>query len=71
MNSRMKITLYYICSNIGTLLQTIHAGSLMNELWQRGISLEKSLLMSLDHVYGQSNDFTQVFFATSYDLYTA
>ncbi|CAB3997411.1 PREDICTED: uncharacterized protein LOC107342904 [Paramuricea clavata] len=43
----------------GSLLQTIHTGSLMSELWQRGIELEKSLVMSMNHVYGQMCDLPQ------------
>jgi hypothetical protein len=45
---------------LGSLLQTIHTGSLMSELWQRGIELEKSLVMSMNHVYGQMYDSPQV-----------
>lgn len=40
----------FFYSNIGSLLQTIHIGSLIGELWQRGIELERSLVLSLNHV---------------------
>lgn len=36
----------------------------MNELWQRGCELDKSLVMSLKHIHGQSYDFTQVIITT-------
>ncbi|XP_028395044.1 midasin-like isoform X2 [Dendronephthya gigantea] len=37
-----------------SLLQTIHIGSLIGELCQRGIELERSLVLSVKHVNGQT-----------------
>lgn len=48
--------------NAGSFLNAVHAGSLLNELMQRGIDLQTSFAISISYVYGQDlePDFGQV-----------
>ena len=43
-------------SFLGSLLNIVHAGSLLNQLTQRGIDAKASFSMSIIHVYGENQE---------------